>query len=176
LWTRPNVPPGVPRTKTNKPGVIAEKKAYTVKNTIVIDETKRITYLGPTVCGAIHDKKTVDEEPLRFPPNSVVCADLGYWGWKISGCRVVLPHKKPQSAVLSDECKAQNAAFARYRVEIEHVHASVKRCRTVKEALRLKDPKSQHDFMFFACALHNFRLQFRTSAFNMAHKYPQFLS
>jgi hypothetical protein len=74
---------------------------------------------------------------------------------------VLEPYKKSRVAELTDEQKAANRAHSRRRVRIEHVNSSVKRCRMLKDRIRLTRGGSRDLVMEVACALHNLRLRFR---------------
>jgi hypothetical protein len=70
-----------------------------------------------------------------------------------------MPAKKPRGGELSEEQKAENRVVSRRRVPIEHVNSSVKRCRVVKDTLRLWKEGVRDLVMEVACGLHNFRLR-----------------
>ncbi|MBI4747013.1 MAG: hypothetical protein HY774_00870, partial [Acidobacteria bacterium] len=57
------------------------------------------------------------------------------------------------------EQKAENQVLARRRVRIEHVNSSVKRCRIVKEQIRLQGEGVRDLVMGVCAALHNFRVR-----------------
>ncbi len=54
-----------------------------------------------------------------------------------------------------------NRIFSRGRVVVEHVIAGVKRCRIVKEVLRLTIKGISDRVMEIACGLHNLRVSYR---------------
>ena len=54
-----------------------------------------------------------------------------------------------------------NAIFASVRVVVEHVIAGVKRCRIVKDVLRLTTAGISDRVMEIACGLHNLRVTCR---------------
>lgn len=54
-----------------------------------------------------------------------------------------------------------NRIFSRGRVVVEHVIAGVKRCRIVKEVLRLTIEGISDRVMEIACGLHNLRVSCR---------------
>jgi hypothetical protein len=54
-----------------------------------------------------------------------------------------------------------NRIFSRGRVVVEHVIAGVKRCRIVKEVLRLTSKGISDRVMEIACGLHNLRVSCR---------------
>jgi DDE superfamily endonuclease len=70
-----------------------------------------------------------------------------------------MPTKKPRSRSLTDEQKAENQQIARRRVRIEHVNSSVKRCRIVKDTIRMFRDEVRDMVAGISCALHNFRVR-----------------
>jgi hypothetical protein len=87
--------------------------------------------------------------------------DLGFLAFTLDGVDVLQPVKKPRGAELTEEQKAANQAFSRRRVRIEHVMSGVKRCRIVKDRIRLHRGGIRDLVMEVACGLHNLRLRFR---------------
>ena len=55
----------------------------------------------------------------------------------LDGVEIIQPMKKPRGKELTSEQKAANREVSRRRVRIEHVNSSVKRCRMLKETIRL---------------------------------------
>jgi len=70
-----------------------------------------------------------------------------------------MPTKKPHGGSLTDEQKAANQEIVRRRVRIEHVNSSVKRCRMVKDTIRLFRDGARDTVAEICCALHNFRVR-----------------
>ena len=60
-----------------------------------------------------------------------------------------------------------NQVIASVRIEVEHVIAGIKRCRIVKETLRLTKEGVSDLVMEIACGLHNLRVACR-------HPLPEF--
>jgi len=54
-----------------------------------------------------------------------------------------------------------NQVIASVRIKVEHVIAGIKRCRVVKEALRLTKDGISDMVMEIACGLHNLRVSQR---------------
>ena len=54
-----------------------------------------------------------------------------------------------------------NQVIASVRIEVEHVIAGIKRCRIVKETLRLTQDGISDMVMEIACGLHNLRVSQR---------------
>jgi hypothetical protein len=63
--------------------------------------------------------------------------------------------------VLSPGEKLLNRIFSSVRVTVEHVLAGVKRCRIVKDVLRLTKDGISDRVMEIACGLHNLRVSCR---------------
>jgi len=57
--------------------------------------------------------------------------------------------------------KFLNNLIARVRIVVENVISGVKRCRIVKETLRLTKERMSDGVMEMACGLHNLRVTFR---------------
>jgi hypothetical protein len=57
--------------------------------------------------------------------------------------------------------KMLNRIISGARIEVEHVIAGVKRCRIVKEVLRLRKAGISDVVMEIACGLHNLRISCR---------------
>jgi hypothetical protein len=62
---------------------------------------------------------------------------------------------------LSVSDKVLNQICASVRIVVEHAIAGIKRCRIVKDLLRLTREGISDQLMEIACALHNFRISCR---------------
>ena len=129
---------------------------------MVATASKKIVYLSQTFEGSVHDKKICDEEELKFPDKIVLYQDSGYQGFKPENVEVRMPTKKPKGRELTDEQKQVNRGQAKIRILIEHVNASVKRCRIVKDMFRSWVYAWRDEVMLLACALHNLRVHYRS--------------
>jgi hypothetical protein len=85
--------------------------------------------------------------------------DLGFLGFTLPGVEILMPTKKPQGGELTVEQQLDNEALHKRRLRIEHVNSSVKRCRIVKDRLRLWKTGIRDRVMELCCALHNFRVR-----------------
>ena len=121
-------------------------------------------YLSETYPGRIHDKRICDIEDLMFPPGIGLFQDTGYQGYAPPGITIYQPKKKPKGQELTTEEKAENKLLASLRVLVEHIIASVKRCRIVKDVFRNTKPFFADQVMEIACGLHNFRTILRDQA------------
>jgi hypothetical protein len=72
---------------------------------------------------------------------------------------ILRPPKKPRGQELPREPHVANQALHHRRRRIEHVNSRVKRCRRVKDRLRLWKEGVRDRVMALCCALHNFRVR-----------------
>ena len=117
--------------------------------------------MSQTFEGSVHDKKICDEEELKFPDKITLYQDSGYQGFKPENIDVKMPTKKPKGKELTDQQKELNREQSKVRVLIEHVNASVKRCRIVKDKFRSWVYEWRDEVIIIACALHNLRVACR---------------
>jgi hypothetical protein len=118
-----------------------------------------IVFLSTTFEGRVHDKRIADYRAYPLPEGSQLLQDLGFLAFTLDGVTIHEPIKKPRSGHLTPEQKAHNRTVSKRRVRIEHVNSSVKRCRMVKDAIRLWRGIIRDLVIEVACALHNFRLR-----------------
>ena len=130
-----------------------------VKNILLINAALRILFLSETHQGSVHDKRIADTTPYPLPAGSQLLQDLGFQAFTLEGVEIIQPRKKPRGKELTPEQKAGNRAVSRRRVRIEHVNSSVKRCRMLKETIRLWKEGIRDMVMEIGCALHNFRVR-----------------
>ena len=130
-----------------------------MKNLLLINAPLTILFLSETAEGRVHDKRMADATPYPLPPGSQLLQDLGFLAFTLPQVEILMPTKKPRGQDLTPEHKAANQALARRRVRIEHVNSSVKRCRIVKDTLRLLKEGVRDLVMDICCALHNFRVR-----------------
>lgn len=129
---------------------------------IIINEyTEWIAYLSQTYSGKTHDKKVADLEDIHFPLGSGLKKDTGFQGYEPQGVRTLQPKKKPKGKELSIADRFFNRLISSVRIRVEHVIASVKRCRIVKDVFRNTKKGFSDLAMSIACALHNFRISLR---------------
>jgi hypothetical protein len=85
--------------------------------------------------------------------------DLGFMAFTLPQVEILIPTKKPRGQELSLEEHMANQALHYHRLRIEHVNRSVKRCRIVKDRIRLWK-EGVHDLVReLCCALYNFRVR-----------------
>jgi hypothetical protein len=63
--------------------------------------------------------------------------DLGFQGINPENVMVVMPEKKPKGKGLSVQQKAINTLISSIRVKVEHDIAGIKRCRIIRNQVRL---------------------------------------
>jgi len=94
-----------------------------------------------------------------LPAGSRLLQDLGFLAFTLPQVAILMPRKKPRGGELSLEQERANQALHQRRLRIEHVNSSVKRCRMVKDRLRLWKAGVRDLVMELCCALHNFRVR-----------------
>lgn len=134
-----------------------------LKNLLLINSVLRILFLSETHPGSVHDKRIADTTPYPLPAGSHLLQDLGFQAFTLQGVEIIQPTKKPRGQELTPEQQAGNGEISRRRVHIEHVNSSVKRCRMLKETIRLWKAGIRDLVMEIGCALHNFRVRFTPS-------------
>ena len=85
--------------------------------------------------------------------------DLGFLAFRLPNVDILMPTKKPRSEKLTRAQQRANQALHHHRLRIEHVHSSVKRCRIVKDRIRLWKEGVRDLVIERCCALHNFRVR-----------------
>ena len=118
-----------------------------------------ILFLSETCGGRLHDKPIADATPYPLPAGSRLLQDLGFLAFTLPGVEILMPMKKPRGQELTREQQAANQALTQRRLRIEHVNRSVKRCRIVKDRIRLWKEGVRDLVMDICCALHNFRVR-----------------
>ena len=124
---------------------------------------KRIFYLSKSWVGKIHDFKLLKAE---FPPKKnwfkkfKVRVDLGYLGIdKEYECKeLMVPHKKPRKAELSEAQKQENRELASERISVEHSIGGLKRYRILSDRLRCHDANFYDQVLGVCAGLWNFYL------------------
>ena len=85
--------------------------------------------------------------------------DLGFLSFTLPEVEILIPTKKPRGAALTLEQQLAHQALHQRRLRIEPVNSSVKRCRIVKDRIRLWKEGVRDLVMELCCALHNFRVR-----------------
>src|SRR5215510_1004904 len=119
--------------------------------------------LGPKGTGLIPlktrnqlDLCIAEATPYPLPAGSGLLQDLGFLSFTLPQVAILMPTKKPRGAELTLEQQRANQALHQRRLRIEHVNSSVKRCRIVKDRIRLWKAGVRDLVMELCCALHIF--------------------
>jgi hypothetical protein len=107
----------------------------------------------------VHDKRSADATPYPLPAGSGLLQDLGFLAFTLPQVEILMPTRKPRGAELTLEQQRANQALHQRRLRIEHVQSSVKRCRIVKDRIRLWQADVRDLVMERCCALHNCRVR-----------------
>ena len=118
-----------------------------------------ILFLSDTYGGRVHDKPIADATLYPLPAGSRLLQDLGFLAFTLSEGEILMPTKKPRGEDLTLAQHRANQAQHQRRLRIEHVNSSVKRCRIVKDRIRLWKHGVRDLVMELCCALHNFRVR-----------------
>jgi len=118
-----------------------------------------ILFLSDTSGGRVHEKRIADVTPYPFPAGSRLLQDLGFLAFTRPAVEILMPTKKPCGQDLTWEQPRANQALHHRRLRIEPVHSSVKRCRIVKDRIRLWKNGVRDLVMDICCALQNFRVR-----------------
>lgn len=120
-----------------------------------------ILYLSDTYPGSVHDKNICDTQPLEFFKDVTLLVDLGFIGLTSAKATIVIPYKKSKNKELTPEQKAFNKMVSSARVQIEHIIASIKINRKVKEKFRGRLFSREDTVMLVACGLHNLKTKLK---------------
>jgi len=118
-----------------------------------------ILFLSETAGGRLHDKRLAEATPYPLPAGSQLLQDLGFLAFTLPQVEILMPTKKSRGEELTREQQRTNQALHQRRLRIEHVNSSVKRCRIVKDRIRLWKQGVRDLVMELCCALHNFRVR-----------------
>src|SRR3989442_256764 len=118
-----------------------------------------VLFLSDPSGGRLHDKRLAEATPYPLPAGSRLLQDLGFLAFTLPQVEILMPTKKPRGQELTREQHVANQALHCRRLRIEHVNSSVKRCRIVKDRIRLWKEGVRDLLMEICCALHNFRVR-----------------
>jgi hypothetical protein len=107
----------------------------------------------------VHDLRIAEATPYPLPAGSQLLQDLGFLAFTLPEVEILMPTKKPRGQELTWEQHVANQELHQRRLRIEHVNSSVKRCRIVKDRIRLWKQGVRDLVMELCCALHNFRVR-----------------
>jgi hypothetical protein len=130
-----------------------------VKNVLLVKAPLTILFLSETNGGRVHEKRIAEATPYPLPAGSRLLQDLGFLAFTLPQVDILMPTKKPRGHELTLEQQLTNQALDQRRLRIEHVNSSGKRCRIIKDRLRLWKKGIRDLVMELCCALHNFRVR-----------------
>jgi hypothetical protein len=116
-------------------------------------------FLSETHGGRVHDLRSAEATPYPLPAGSQFLPDLGFLAFTLPEVESLMPTKKPRGQELTREQHLANQALHHRRLRSEHVNSRVKRCRIVKDRIRLWKEGVRDVVMERCCALHNFRVR-----------------
>ena len=130
-----------------------------MKNVLLVNALLLILFLSDTYGGRTHEKPIVDAMPSPLPAGSRLLQDLEFLTCTLPEVAILMPTKRPRGQKLTREQERANQALNQRRLRIEHVTSSVKRCRMVKDRIRLWK-QGVRDLVMARCgALHTFRVR-----------------
>ncbi len=118
-----------------------------------------ILCLSETSGGRVHDLRIAESTPYPLPAGSGLVQDRGFLSFTLPQVEILMPTKKPRGQELTVDQHLANQVLHYRRLRIEHVNSSVKRCRIVKDRIRLWKKGIRDVVMVICCALHNFRVR-----------------
>src|SRR5262249_51873447 len=136
-----------------------KKKDHTVKNVLLVNTPLTILFLSETYGGRVHDLRIAEATPYPLPAGRGLFQGLGFLALTLPQGESLMPTKKPPGPGRTLEQHLANQALHHRRLRIEHVNSSVKRCRIVKDRIRLWKKGIRDVVMEICCALHNFRVR-----------------
>jgi hypothetical protein len=83
----------------------------------------------------------------------------GFVAFTLPGMEILMAMKKPKGQLPTPEQKRVNQSLHERRLRIEHVNSRIKRCRIVKDRIRLWKRGIRDPVMEICFALHNFRVR-----------------
>jgi hypothetical protein len=135
------------------------QKDHTLKNVLFVNALLVILFLSDTHGGRVHALRIAEATPYPLPAGSRLVQALGFLSFTLPQVEILMPMKKPRGEELSLEQQRANQELHQRRLRIEPVNSSIKRCRIVKDRLRLWQAGVRELVMARCCALHNFRVR-----------------
>jgi DDE superfamily endonuclease len=126
---------------------------------LLVNALLLILLLRDTSGGRVHDTRMADATPSPLPAWSRLLQDLGFLAFTRPQVAILMPTKQPRGEELTREQHRAHQALNQRRLRIEPVNSSVKRCRSVKDRIRLWKAGVRDLVMERCCALHHFRVR-----------------
>jgi DDE superfamily endonuclease len=128
-------------------------------NVLLVNALLTILFLSDTYAGRVHEKRIAEATPYPLLAGSRLLQDLGFLAFTLPEVVILMPTKKLHGQELTRAQERANQALNQRRLRIEHVNSSVKRCRIVKDRIRLWKQGIRDLVIELCCALHNFRVR-----------------
>ena len=107
----------------------------------------------------MHNLRIAEVTPSPLPAGRPLLQALGFLASTLPEVVLLMLTKKPRGQELTLEQHVANQVLHARRLRIEHGNRSVKRCRIVKDRIRLWKAGVRDLVMELCCALHNFRVR-----------------
>lgn len=155
---RPKKPRSERKTYSGK------KKAHTRKNLIVVDEKKRILFVGPTKSGRRHDKRLLDKMMFaeRIPKHVSFFGDSAFQGIQHIHPNACIPKRGTKKRPLTESERANNHVISSFRMVVENAIGGIKRYRALIDRLRNKIGRFDDDAIEICAGLWNYHLRCST--------------
>ena len=158
--TAPNGASSAPKTLLNRRSVIAARKKTTrSKMSCWSMPCSSSSFSVTPMAAASMISALPTRRPIPCPRGAGCCRIWASWRSRCPQVEILMPTKKPRGQELTREQQRANQALHQRRLRIEHVNSSVKRCRIVKDRIRLWKEGVRDLVMELCCALHNFRVR-----------------
>jgi hypothetical protein len=126
---------------------------------LLVNALLLMLFLSDTSGGRTHDQRIADTTPSPLPAGSRLLQDLGFLAFTLPQVAILMPTQKTRGQEWTREQHVANRALHHRRLRIKPVNSSVKRCRIVKDRIRLWKDGVRDLVMERCCALHNFRVR-----------------
>ena len=139
-----------------------KKKSHTRKNTLMVDEGKRIRFISPTRDGSIHDFTLFKKEGIAHcvPSNYSLWVDKGYTGINslLPGhTKAYIPKRKSKKIPLTPLEKSDNKVISSLRIPVEHAIGGMKRYGCMQTPIRNKNWNIENKMPLLCAGLWNFQ-------------------
>lgn len=148
--------------KNQQENYSGKTKRQAKRNILIVDNAKRIGFLGKTTGARTHDFTLlkVQASPDHIPKDILIHVDRGFQGidTQFPEHRISLPQRKPRVKELTEHIKEQNRAKSNRRILVEHAIGGVKRLGIVSNTFRSRLKNMDDQVMLIACGLWNYHL------------------
>ena len=149
-----------PKTLLNRRTVIAARKKTTRSKMSCSSMPCSSSSFSATPTAAVSMISALPRpRPIPCRPGVGCCRIWASWRSRSPRWRSSCRRRNPAAQELTLEQQRANQALHQRRLRIEHVNSSVKRCRIVKDRIRLWKEGVRDLVMELCCALHNFRVR-----------------